>query len=54
MEHFDLPQNLAAGLGGGIGSIGVTNITALADRFADFKLPSRSEGQELPPSTQRA
>ncbi|MCE0989329.1 phage holin, lambda family [Pseudomonas putida] len=45
LEYFGLPQNLAAGLGGGIGFIGVKKIADLADRFSDFKLPRRTEGQ---------
>ena len=42
LEYFGLPQNLAAALGGGIGFIGVKKISDLADRFADFKLPTRN------------
>ncbi|MNC03783.1 Phage holin family (Lysis protein S) [compost metagenome] len=45
LEYFGLPQNLAAGLGGGIGFIGVKKIADFADRFADFKLPSKGTGQ---------
>ncbi|MDD2092402.1 phage holin, lambda family [Pseudomonas guariconensis] len=45
LEYFGLPQNLAAGLGGGIGFLGVKKIAGLADRFADFRLPRRTEGQ---------
>lgn len=45
LEYFGLPQNLAAGLGGGIGFIGVKKIADFADRFADFKLPTKGAGQ---------
>lgn len=41
LEYFGLPSNLATPAGIWIGFLGVKKIAAIADRFADFKLPRR-------------
>ncbi|AJO79389.1 phage holin, lambda family [Pseudomonas sp. MRSN 12121] len=41
LEYFGLPQSFATPAGVFIGFLGVKKIAELADRFADFKLPSR-------------
>lgn len=41
LEYFGLPSSLATPAGIWIGFLGVKKIADLADRFADFKLPSR-------------
>lgn len=46
LDYFGLPQSLAAALGAFLGMLGVKKIAALADRFADLKLP----GSSLPPA----
>ena len=43
LEYFGLPSSLATPAGIWIGFLGVKKIADLADRFADFKLPRRSE-----------
>ena len=43
LEYFGLPSSLASPAGIWIGFLGVKKISELADRFADFKLPKRSE-----------
>ena len=43
LEYFGLPSSLATPAGIWIGFLGVKKIAELADRFADFKLPRRSE-----------
>lgn len=45
LEYFGLPQNLATAAGVFIGFLGVKKLSAWADRFADFKFPSRGGGQ---------
>ncbi len=43
LEYFGLPSSLASPAGIWIGFLGVKKISELADRFADFKLPKRTE-----------
>ena len=43
LEYFGLPSGLATPAGIWIGFLGVKKIAELADRFADFKLPRRSD-----------
>ncbi|MCF6763824.1 phage holin, lambda family [Pseudomonas fragi] len=43
LEYFGLPSSLATPAGIWIGFLGVKKIAGLADRFADFKLPRRSD-----------
>ena len=43
LEYFGLPSTLATPAGIWIGFLGVKKIADLADRFADFKLPKRSD-----------
>jgi len=43
LEYFGLPSSLATPAGIWIGFLGVKKIANLADRFADFKLPRRSD-----------
>ena len=43
LEYFGLPPGLATAAGIWIGFLGVKKIADMADRFADFKLPRRSE-----------
>lgn len=43
LEYFGLPQNFATAAGVFIGFLGVKKLADLADRFADFKLPRKSE-----------
>jgi len=42
LEYFGLPQNFATAAGVFIGFFGVKKIADLADRFAELKLPRRS------------
>ncbi|MDD1150391.1 phage holin, lambda family [Pseudomonas sp. TNT2022 ID357] len=41
LEFFGLPQTLSTFVGGWVGFLGVEKIRTIADRFTDFKLPSR-------------
>ncbi|WP_425318302.1 phage holin, lambda family [Pseudomonas nitroreducens] len=41
LEFFGLPQSLSTFVGGWVGFLGVEKIRALADRYADFRLPRR-------------
>ena len=43
LEYFGLPSSLATPAGIWIGFLGVKKIAEMADRFADFKLPRRSD-----------
>ncbi|MFN1268430.1 phage holin, lambda family [Pseudomonas lundensis] len=43
LEYFGLPSSLATPAGIWIGFLGVKKIADFADRFADFKLPRRSD-----------
>lgn len=42
---FGLPQSLSTFVGGWVGFLGVEKIRALADRYANFKLPSSKAGE---------
>ena len=43
LEYFGLPQNFATAAGVFIGFLGLKKRADLADRFADFKVPRRSD-----------
>ncbi|HHX0995468.1 TPA: phage holin, lambda family [Pseudomonas aeruginosa] len=45
LEFFGLPQSLSTFVGGWVGFLGVEKIRALADRYANFKLPSSRAGE---------
>ena len=48
LEYFGLPSSLATPAGIWIGFLGVKKIADMADRFADFKLPRRSDRWQAP------
>ncbi|WP_443690406.1 phage holin, lambda family [Pseudomonas sp.] len=45
LEYFGLPQNFATAAGVFIGFLGVKKLADMADRFAEFKFPTRGAGQ---------
>jgi lambda family phage holin len=45
LEFFGLPQSLSTFVGGWVGFLGVEKVRALADRYANFKIPISKAGE---------